>query len=151
MGLVLAWALLVPGDDTARTVCVRLDWSMPAGGQNPGRAVGEALLDQRNLAGIGNVYKCEVLFLSGISPWRPVGEISNLGALARLSRRLLDANKNRHGHITTGNLRRGATHYVYGRRGMPCRRCGTLIRYHNGQGGGLQERITYWCPPCQTR
>jgi endonuclease-8 len=117
--------------------------------QDPARPAGAAILDQRNLAGIGNVYKCEVLYLRGINPWRPVGEISDLAALAKLSRRLLDANKNRNGHITTGNLRRGATHYVYGRRGLPCRRCGTPIRYDDGQSGDLQERITYWCPSCQ--
>jgi endonuclease VIII len=117
--------------------------------RDPARPAGAALLDQRNLAGIGNVYKCEVLFLRGIDPWRPVGEISDLAALAKLSRRLLDANKNRSGHITTGNLRRGATHYVYGRRGQPCRRCGTPVRFDDGHSGDLQERITYWCPSCQ--
>ncbi|MEP7024398.1 MAG: DNA-formamidopyrimidine glycosylase family protein [Actinomycetota bacterium] len=133
--------LLGPDWDTAEAVR-RLQ-------HDPARPAGEAILDQRNLAGIGNVYKCEVLFLRGISPWRPVGEIANLEALATLSRRLLDANKNRHGHITTGNLRRGAQHYVYGRRGLPCRRCGTPVRYDDGKSGGREDRITYWCPSCQ--
>ena len=110
----------------------------------PERPVGEALLDQRNLAGIGNVYKAEVLFLSGLSPWQPVGGVADIGAVADLAKRLLEANKERHGHITTGSLRRGEEHWVYGRRGRPCRRCGTPIR-----SAGQQDRITFWCPSCQ--
>ena len=69
---------------------------------DPRRPAGEAFLDQRNLAGVGNVYKCELLFLRGIHPWRPVGEIRDLPATVDLARRLLDANKDRIGHITTG-------------------------------------------------
>jgi endonuclease-8 len=110
----------------------------------PARPVGEALLDQRNLAGIGNVYKAEVLFLRGINPWQPVGSVGDLGALAELARRLLDANKERVGHVTTGNSHRGEENWVYGRRGRPCRRCGTLVRAE-----GQQDRITFWCPVCQ--
>jgi hypothetical protein len=56
----------------------------------PDRPIGEALLDQRNLAGIGNVYKAEVLFLRGLSPWQPTGSVPDLGALAELARRLLE-------------------------------------------------------------
>lgn len=114
----------------------------------PGRPIGEALLDQRNLAGIGNVYKAELLFLRGVNPWRRTGEVANLDAMAGLARRLLDANKDRPGHITTGNTHRGQEHWVYGRRGRPCRRCGTSIRALD-QGDGQQDRITYWCPSCQ--
>jgi endonuclease VIII len=110
----------------------------------PDRPIGEALLDQRNLAGIGNVYKAEVLFLRGINPWRPVGGVADLGAVAELARRLLDANKERIGQITTGNSRRGEETWVYGRRGRPCRRCGTPIRSQ-----GQQDRVTFWCPSCQ--
>ena len=69
----------------------------------PDRPVGEALLDQRNLAGIGNLYKAEMLFLRGVSPWRPVGAIGDLPALVELARRLLDANKERIGQVTTGS------------------------------------------------
>ena len=87
---------------------------------DPARPIGEALLDQRNLAGIGNVYKCEVLFLRGVSPWRPVGQVGGLDTLVHLARRLLDANKDRTGHITTGTARRGEENWVYGRRGRPC-------------------------------
>src|SRR6266480_7249338 len=63
----------------------------------PARAIGEALLDQRNLAGIGNLYKAEVLFLRGVDPWRPVREVADLDALVALARRLLASNAGRPG------------------------------------------------------
>jgi DNA-formamidopyrimidine glycosylase len=110
----------------------------------PDRAIGEALLDQRNLAGIGNLYKAEVLFLRGINPWQPVGDVADLGAVAELARRLLDANKERVGQVTTGNWRRGEETWVYGRRDRPCRRCGTPVRAE-----GQRDRTTFWCPSCQ--
>jgi len=110
----------------------------------PDRPIGEALLDQKSLAGIGNVYKAELLFLRGLSPWQPVGAVPDLGALADLAKRLLEANKERQGHITTGSMRRGEENWVYGRSGRPCRRCGTLIR-----SAGQQDRVTFWCPSCQ--
>ena len=110
----------------------------------PGRPIGEALLDQRNLAGIGNLYKAEVLFLRGVNPWQPVDAVSDLGAMADLARGLLDANKERIGQVTTGSWRRGEETRVYGRRGRPCRRCGTPVRSE-----GQQDRVTFWCPSCQ--
>ncbi len=76
------------------------------------------------------------------------GEVHDLDALARLAHRLLDANKNRIGHITTGLSQRGAEHWVYGRGGRPCRRCGTTISRAD-QGPDLAERVTFWCPSCQ--
>lgn len=135
----------------------------------PDRSIGEALMDQRNLAGIGNVYKAEVLFLRGISPWTPAGMVPDLGAVAELARELLDVNKDRVIRVTTGGIgglggagraggldgtrsygslgaRRGEETWVYGRRGRPCRRCGTPIRSE-----GQDDRITYWCPRCQPR
>jgi endonuclease VIII len=108
------------------------------------RPVGEALLDQRNLAGIGNVYKSEVLFLRGISPWTPAGDVPDLAAVAELARSLLDQNKDRVRRSTTGSGRPGEETWVYGRRGRACRRCGTAIRSQ-----GQQDRVTYWCPRCQ--
>ncbi|HEY4465537.1 MAG TPA: DNA-formamidopyrimidine glycosylase family protein [Streptosporangiaceae bacterium] len=111
---------------------------------DPARPAGEALLDQRNLAGIGNVYKSEVLFLRGIRPSRPIGEIEDLDAVVSLARRMLDANKTRLDRVTTGVRGRGQQTWVYGRRGQPCPRCGTPIRWAD-QG----DRITYWCPSCQ--
>jgi endonuclease-8 len=116
---------------------------------DPARPVGEALLDQRNLAGIGNVYKAETLFLRGVSPWRPVGEVADLTALVGLAKRLLEANKERMGMITTGSRRRGEERWVHGRAGRPCRRCGTPVRAAD-QGPDAQERVTFWCPRCQT-
>lgn len=115
---------------------------------SPATPIGEALLDQRNLAGIGNLYKAEVLFLRGISPWRPAGDVPDTLALVNLARRLLDANKERFGQVTTGVWRRGEETWVYGRAGRPCRRCGTSVR-KAGQGRDAEERVTFWCPRCQ--
>ena len=70
--------------------------------------------------------------------------VADLGAVAELARRLLEANKERLGHITTGSMRRGEEHWVYGRRGQPCRRCGTPVR-----SAGQDDRVTFWCPSCQ--
>jgi endonuclease-8 len=114
----------------------------------PDRPIGEALLDQRNLAGIGTWYAAEMLFLRGINPWRPVGSVEDLGALVDIGRRLLDANKERIGHTATGDSRRGQESWVYGRAGRPCRRCGTTIK-RGEQGPPGQERPRFWCPNCQ--
>jgi endonuclease VIII len=135
--------LLGPGWDPAEAVRrLRSD---------PQRAVGEALLDQRSLAGIGNLYKSETLFLRGLYPWQPVGSIDDLEALVRLAARLLDANKGRTGQVTTGNPGRGQETWVYGRAGRPCRRCGTPVRSvrHAGQRADPEDRVTFWCPHCQ--
>ncbi|MGC4782865.1 DNA-formamidopyrimidine glycosylase family protein [Micromonospora zamorensis] len=111
---------------------------------HPEQTIGEALLDQRNLAGVGNLYKCEVLFLRGVSPWTPVGTVPDLPGMVALAQRLLAANRGRWTQSSTGSLHRGQTSYVYGRRAQPCRRCGTAIRKEE-----LGERVTYWCPVCQ--
>jgi endonuclease-8 len=111
---------------------------------HPDTAIAEALLDQTNLAGIGNLYKCEVLFLRGVSPWTPVTEVPDLRGMADLAHRLLTANTGRSTQSTTGSLRRFETTYVYGRRAQPCRRCGTLV-----EKADQAERVTYWCPACQ--
>lgn len=129
------------------------DWDSPEAVRrltsDPARPVGEAITDQRNVAGIGNIYKAEVLFLRGLDPWRPTGTVADLAALVGLARRLLDANKNRAGQVTTGTDRPGGRTWVYGRAGLPCRRCGTPIRVAD-QGPAARERITYWCPSCQS-
>lgn len=111
---------------------------------HPDATIGEALLDQRNLAGVGNLYKCEILFLRGVSPWTPVRAVPDLAGMVALAQRLLAANRGRWTQSTTGSLHRGQTSYVYGRRAQPCRRCGTAIRKEE-----LGERVTYWCPVCQ--
>ena len=115
--------------------------------EQPHRPVGEALLDQRNLAGIGNLYKAEVLFMRGVSPWQPVGETEDLAALVTLACQLLNDNKERAGQITTGLAGRGRETWVYGRPGRPCRRCGAQIR--SARGNGIEDRVTFWCPACQ--
>ena len=109
------------------------------------RPIGEALLDQRNLAGIGNLFKSEVLFLRGVSPWKQVGDVKDLPKMVDLARRLLDANKARIGQVTTGDTTPGRQTWVYGRQGAPCRRCGTPIRKRTDGA----ERMTFWCPACQ--
>jgi endonuclease VIII len=126
------------------------------------RSVAQALLDQRALAGIGNVYKSEVLFIERVDPWAHVGDLDDatLGRLIAAARRLLMANADRRGgapgrrrghaeRVTTGGdpSAAGQPLWVYGRAGRPCRRCGTLIS-RRPQGSDL-PRLTYWCPGCQ--
>ena len=117
-------------------------------GADPDRPAAAALLDQQNLAGIGNVYVAEILFLRGIQPWRPVGKIRDVHKLVDLAHQMLEANKDRTQRVTTGVDRRGQQLWVYGRAGQPCRRCGTRIR-RGEQGPPGQERIKFWCPACQ--
>lgn len=114
---------------------------------DPARPIGEALLDQRNVAGIGNLYKTELLFLRGISPWRRVGDVADLGALVSLAHRLLHANKLGPGQVTTGVV--GESNWVYGRAGRPCRRCGSTIERAEQPGDTPYDRVTCWCPNCQ--
>ncbi|MFE4413925.1 Fpg/Nei family DNA glycosylase [Streptomyces sp. NPDC056821] len=115
---------------------------------DPGRPLGEALLDQRNLAGIGNVYKSELCFLLGVTPWLPVSALpaDRAAKLPALAKRLLEANRDRVVRRTTGL--RGQDLFVYGRAPRPCLRCGTSVRVAD-QGDGSQERPTFWCPSCQ--
>jgi endonuclease-8 len=117
-------------------------------GSDPDRRIGDALLDQRNLAGIGNMYKAEALFVTGIRPDRPVADVPDLARLVRRARQMLEANKERAEQTFTGDLRQGRRTWVYRRDRQPCRRCGTRIQYAE-QGPELQERATYWCPTCQ--
>jgi len=111
---------------------------------DPGRAVGEAILDQRNLAGIGNLYRSELCFLAGVHPERPVGDVRDLRRLVRRAKQVLETNKNRPQQTTTGDLARGREHWVYRRDGEPCRRCRAPVRHREADGRGL-----YWCPRCQ--
>jgi endonuclease VIII len=102
-----------------------------AGG--PERELGDVLLDQRVVAGIGNMWKAEALWLAELSPWAQVGELAD-GDL----RRVLEA---AHAAMTANRRRR-----VYRRAGVPCRRCGGLIR---SRPQGDEARTAYWCPGCQ--
>jgi endonuclease-8 len=105
-----------------------------------GRELGDALLDQRLVAGIGNMWKAEALWRAGLSPWRPVGETSEeelravLEQAARLMRRSVD----------TGREER----WIYRNSGRPCPRCRTPIE---SRGQGDANRTAYWCPVCQPR
>ena len=109
-----------------------------------------ALLDQRNLAGIGNVYANELCFLRGMLPTRPVADDPDAAATVALARKLLAANRGRVDRSTTGDLRSGRNAWVYGRAGKPCLRCGTRIRRGKLGATALTERDTFWCPRCQT-
>lgn len=111
--------------------------------EHPARPVGEAILDQRNLAGVGNMYKSEICFLQGVHPLRPVGQV-DLTRMVRRAKAVLEANKSRVEQTTTGDLRRGQRLWVYRREGEACRRCGTRIEVAD-----LDGRPTNWCPHCQ--
>ncbi len=110
--------------------------------------LGNALLYQTAVAGIGNVYKSEVAFLERLDPWARVAAFADdeLEAALRTARRLMLANVRGGARITTGSGVRGQGLWVYGRAGRPCRRCGTLIRQRRQ---GELARQTFWCPRCQ--
>ena len=84
---------------------------------DPTAEIGLALLEQRNLAGLGNIYRTEALFLAGLTPWVPVGQVPDLARLVERSQRLIRANRDHGEQTTTGSLRRGEDHWVYGRAG----------------------------------
>lgn len=106
--------------------------------QRPARAVGDALLDQRLVAGIGNMWKAEALWRARVSPWRPLGEVGDdelrrvLEEAARMMRASVDGARN-------GRA-------VYRKAGRQCPRCGERVR---SRGQGDDNRIAYWCPRCQ--
>src|SRR3954463_12299093 len=106
------------------------------------RDIGEALLDQRNVAGIGNIWKSEGCFLAGIDPWRRTEDVTDAEALAivRAVRPRMRSSSDGSGIPKT---------QIYKRAGLPCPRChdGTLIR---ARGQGEDNRTTYWCPGCQS-
>jgi endonuclease VIII len=114
------------------------------------QAIGSALLDQRNLAGAGTLYRAETLFLRGVHPQTPTGEVADLAGVVRTARQLMMANRRHPEQTTTGDVRRGRQHWVFQREGQPCRRCGSPIR-HNTIGPRGRERPSYWCPHCQPR
>jgi endonuclease-8 len=126
-------------------------WDPAAAARNlaaePGRAVGEALLDQRVLAGVGTFYMAECLFVRRVTPWTPVRDAGDAIDLVRLVHRMLDANRERP-PSTTGNTRSGETQWVHGRSGRPCRRCGTIVRVAP-LGEAPRQRTAFYCPSCQ--
>ncbi|MCA1832348.1 MAG: DNA-formamidopyrimidine glycosylase family protein [Actinomycetota bacterium] len=112
------------------------------------RPIGDALTDQRCMAGLGNVYRNELGFLWGVDPATPVGETRDVPSLVSLAKRVIESNRLRGNQVTTGDLRPGRQQWVYGRGGEPCRRCGTPIKRRVDTIGSI-ERSTYWCPECQ--
>ncbi|HRA74860.1 MAG TPA: DNA-formamidopyrimidine glycosylase family protein [Propionicimonas sp.] len=112
--------------------------------------VGAALLDQRNLAGLGTMWASETLFAEGVNPGLPVAGL-DVPALARLvdrARRLLASGVRHAVPSSTGSRRADSTTWVHGRLGRPCRRCGTVIRVAT-VGPPTQERLLSYCPGCQ--
>lgn len=112
--------------------------------------IGAALLDQRNLAGVGTIYASESLFLQGLSPWTPAADLpaQAVGALVERVHRLLEIGRCGVLPSTTGRARRGETTFVYGRSGRPCLRCGTTVRVAM-IGAAPQARSMFYCPGCQ--
>jgi endonuclease VIII len=104
------------------------------------RALGDALLDQRNLAGIGNIWKAEGCWEAGVDPWRPVSEVPDelvAAVVAAVRPRM---------QLSAQQGPRSIEPRVYGRSGRPCRRCGTAVL---ARGQAEANRTTYWCPGCQ--
>jgi endonuclease-8 len=119
--------------------------------RNADMTIGEALLDQRNVAGMGTIWRAETLFLSGVSPYRRVREVDDLEKMMSLAHRLLDAAKDaRGGPITTGDQRPGRRLWAYGRAGRPCLRCGNKV-IGDELGAQPYERAIFYCPACQPR
>jgi endonuclease-8 len=125
--------------------------------ERPSLPIADVLLNQRVLAGLGNVYKSEVLFMCGVNPFAPVRQLEDdqLAEIASTARRVLTANvldgvapmTTYTGYRrTTGRADPKERLWVYGRARLPCRRCGTTI---NVRKQGVDARLTYWCPKCQ--
>jgi len=114
--------------------------------------IADVLLNQRVVAGIGNEYKSELLFMSRISPFAKVSELTDeqLDTILKLSRKVMLANVNKRSaaRITNFSLDLSQKQYVYSRGGKPCRKCGTKIEYAKQ---GKDVRGTYWCPKCQVK
>ena len=112
--------------------------------------IADVILNQRVLAGIGNVYKSEALFACGVNPFRKVREVTDpqIEKIVAVSRKLLRYNvqEGRNSRETTGSLDASGRLWVYSRGGKPCRRCGTKIEFARQ---GRDARVTYWCPKCQ--
>jgi endonuclease-8 len=107
--------------------------------EHPTREVGDAVLDQRLVAGIGNVWKAESLWQARVSPWQRLGDVDDV----ELERVLAEAARLMRASLDEGRSERS----VYRKAGRPCPRCGTPIR---SRGQGDDNRTTYWCPGCQT-
>ncbi|MGV0734856.1 endonuclease VIII Nei2 [Mycobacterium syngnathidarum] len=125
------------------------DWEPRTAAANlitdPDRPLAPALLDQRVMAGVGNVYCNELCFVFGRLPVSPVSSLADPLRVVQRARDMLWLNRSRWNRTTTGDTRNGRQLWVYGRAGEPCRRCGTTIETDTSS-----DRVTYWCPTCQT-
>ncbi len=127
------------------------DWDAAEAARRLGadpRPVHVALQDQRSVAGFGNEYVNEILFVRGILPATPANE-TDAAAIIDLGARMIRANRDRRDRTFTGDARPGRTTWVYRRANRPCRRCGTLIREGAMGADAAKERIVFWCPRCQ--
>ncbi|TFV59375.1 Fpg/Nei family DNA glycosylase [Mycobacterium sp. PS03-16] len=133
---------------------LRTDWDPDEAARRiaaqPDRPLVAALLDQRCVAGFGNLWANELCFLRGHSPWTPVGAV-DVGALLRLGARALRHSATVPGamQVTTGVRRKGEQHWVAGRAGRPCLRCGTTVQVVAEVVNDPERRRTWWCPTCQ--
>lgn len=112
--------------------------------------IGEALLDQRNLAGVGTFFDAEALFARRMHPWTPVGEISDedLRALVATAQQQLEHSAHHPNRSLTQRTGLLDDNYVHGRSGLPCERCGTIVRVAM-IGKAPQDRTMFYCPTCQ--
>lgn len=130
------------------------DWDLEAAleriGREPDVPIASAMLDQRNLAGLGTLYTSEALFVQRLHPWTPVCEVAPDAVTAVIERAtaLMRANVDHAMQSTTGSRRRGEEHFVHARSGRPCRRCGDTIRVAP-IGTPPQDRVFFSCPTCQ--
>jgi endonuclease-8 len=137
------------GPDLLSTTFDRFD-TMRRMREQQREAIGDVLLNQRVMAGIGNVLKSETLFVAGVDPFLAVEDLSNdtIERLLDVAQRLLVISaRSRDGmRRTTGRMNPGEPLWVYGRAALPCRKCGTPIL---SRKTGVDARLTYWCPSCQ--
>ncbi|MFI5509523.1 endonuclease VIII Nei2 [Mycobacterium sp. NPDC051804] len=128
------------------------DWEPRIARENlvsePQRPLAETLLDQRVMAGVGNVYANELCFVTGYLPTTPVGNVKDPLRMVQRARDMLWLNRSRVNRTTTGDTRSGRDLWVYGRVGRPCRRCSTPIASDRADVMG-SDRISFWCPNCQ--
>ncbi len=109
-----------------------------------------ALLDQRNVAGFGNIYANDVPFITGVNPFQPVGSIVGLGALVAVGTALIRTNAERGPQNTTGRRLHTDARWVHGVGKRPCPICGSRLEYCGDQETAWRRSIT-WCPTCQPR
>lgn len=157
VGFDLAMVEVLPTRDEHRVVGhlgpdpLGPDWDLALAAANVAadpRPIHVAMQDQRHVAGFGNEYASELLFLRGVHPATPATGV-DAAALLELGARTIRRNVDLPVRIFTGVARRGQERWVYGREHRPCRRCGTPIRRGALGATPASERVVYWCPVCQ--